>query len=97
MLQGIFAMCWCMDQHMEVMDQRLQIVRCNQKIIHSQRDGPLLEFPDVPVFSPIHVPDPYASLTLAELATFSIGLAWVDDDDEEEEEVSDDEEMEDTE
>jgi hypothetical protein len=58
-----------------MMDQRIQIVRHNQEIIHSQRDEPLQEFPDVPVFSP--VPDPYGSLTPAELATFSIGPARV--------------------
>jgi hypothetical protein len=38
---------------MDVMDQCLQIVRCNQEIIHSQRDKMLLEFPDVPVFPPV--------------------------------------------
>jgi hypothetical protein len=36
MLRGIFATCWRTDQHLDVMDQRLQIVRCNQEIIHSQ-------------------------------------------------------------
>jgi hypothetical protein len=67
-------------------------MRYNQEIIHSQRDKPLLEFPDVPIFPPI--PDPYASLTLAELAAFGIGLAHVSDDDNEEQ-ASDDEETED--
>jgi hypothetical protein len=57
-------------------------VRCNQEIIHSQRDEPLQEFPNVPVFPP--VPDPYGSLTPTELAAFGIGLdrASSDDDDE---------------
>jgi hypothetical protein len=35
MLQGIFATCRCTDQHLDVMDQHLQIVQRNQKIIHS--------------------------------------------------------------
>jgi hypothetical protein len=30
---------------MDVMEQRLQIVQRNKEIIHSQQDGPLLEFP----------------------------------------------------
>jgi hypothetical protein len=59
-------------------------VRCNQEIIHSQWDEPLLEFSDVPVFPP--VPNPYASLTPTELAAFSIGPAHVSDDDDEEKE-----------
>jgi hypothetical protein len=78
---------------MDVLDQRLHIVRCNQEIIHSQQDEPLLEFPDVLVFPPI--PDPYASLTHAELAAFGIGLACVSDDDDDEEQAGDDEETED--
>jgi hypothetical protein len=41
MLLGIFATCRRTDQCLDVMDQRLQIVRHNQEIIHSQRDGPL--------------------------------------------------------
>jgi hypothetical protein len=41
MLWGIFATCRRTDQHLDVIDQRLQIVRCNQEIIHSQRDEPL--------------------------------------------------------
>jgi hypothetical protein len=65
------------------MEQSLQIMRHNQKIIHSQRDEPLLEFPYVPIF-PL-VPDPYTSLTPAELATFGIGPAHVSDDDNDEE------------
>jgi hypothetical protein len=77
------------------MDQRLQIVWCNQEIIHSQRDLPLQEFPVVPVFLPI--PDPYGSLTPAELATFGIGAAHVSSDDDDEAQDDDDEEMEDNE
>jgi hypothetical protein len=50
----------------------------------------------VPVFPPI--PNPYASLTLAELSTFGIGPsrapAGYDDDDDEEEAGDDDEETE---
>jgi hypothetical protein len=38
MLHGIFATCQCTDQRLDVMDQCLQIVWCNQEIIHSQRD-----------------------------------------------------------
>jgi hypothetical protein len=63
------------------------MVRCNQEIIHSQRDELLQEFPDIPVFPPVL--DPYASLTPVELAAFSIGPAHVF--------VDDDEEMEDDE
>jgi hypothetical protein len=70
-------------------------VRHNQKIIHSQWDELLLEFLDVPVF-PL-VPDPYASLTPAELATFGIGTARVSDDEDNEEQDGDDEETEDDE
>jgi hypothetical protein len=51
---------------------------------HSQQEEPLLEFPDIPVFPP--VPDPYASLTPAELATFGIGPTRVFDDDDDDEE-----------
>jgi hypothetical protein len=61
----------------------------------SKRDEPLLEFPDVLVFPPI--PDPYASLTPAELAAFSIGPPRGDDDDNGHEEVREDEEMKDDE
>jgi hypothetical protein len=95
MFRGIFAMCHCTDQHMDVMEQRLQIHRRNQEIIHSQRDELHLEFPDVPIFPPI--PDPYASLTPAELATFGIGPARVDDDNDDDDEANDDEETEDDE
>jgi hypothetical protein len=96
MLRGIFATCRHMDQRLDMMDQCLHIVRRNQEIIHNQRDEPLLEFPDVLVFLPI--PDPYASLTPAELASFGIGPARVDDDnDDEEEEANDDEKTKDDE
>jgi hypothetical protein len=95
MLQGMFATCRCTDQHLDVMDQHLQIVRRNQKIIHSQRDEPLQVFSDVPVFPP--VPDPYSSLTHTELATFSIGHARVSSDDDDEAQANDDEEMKDDE
>jgi hypothetical protein len=44
----------------------------------------------VPVFPPI--PDPYASLTKAELAAFGIGPACAPDDDDDEEEVTNDNE-----
>jgi hypothetical protein len=45
----------------------------------------------VPIFPP--VPNPYASLTPAKLASFGIGLARApDDDDEEEEEAANDDE-----
>jgi hypothetical protein len=95
MFTGIFAMCQHMNQRLDVMEQRLQIVRCNQEIIHSQQDEPLLEFPNVLVF--LSVPDPYASLTPAELAAFGIGPARVSDDDDDEEQANNDEEMEDDE
>jgi hypothetical protein len=54
----------------------------------------------VPVYPPI--PDPYASLTPAELAAFGIGPSCApagsdDDDDDEEEEANDDKETEDDE
>jgi hypothetical protein len=77
------------------MDQRLQIVRHNQEIIHSQWDEPLLEFPDVPVFPP--VPDPYGSLTPTKLAAFGIVPARVSSDDDDEAQANDDEETEDDE
>jgi hypothetical protein len=103
MFRGIFAMCQRTDQRIDVMEQCLQIIRCNQETIHSQRDEPLLEFPDVPVYPPIL--DPYASLTPTELAAFGIGPAHApddddnddDDDEEEEEEANDDEETKDDE
>jgi hypothetical protein len=66
MLWDIFTMCQHTDQRLDVMDQRLQIVRRSQEIIHSQQDEPLHEFLDVPVFPPVS--DPYGSLTPTELA-----------------------------
>jgi hypothetical protein len=65
------------------------------EIIHTQRDEPLLEFPDVPVFLP--VPDLYASLTPTELAAFAIDPARVSDDEDDEEQANNDEETEDDE
>jgi hypothetical protein len=56
MLRGIFTTCRRTNHHLDVMDQRLQIVQRNQEIIHSQQDEPLQEFPDVPVFPPIPTP-----------------------------------------
>jgi hypothetical protein len=70
-------------------------VRRNQEIIHNQRDEPLQEIPGVPIFSP--VPDPYGSLTPAELAAFGIGPARVSLDDDDEAQVDNDEDMEDDE
>jgi hypothetical protein len=78
-----------------VVDQRLQIVRRNQEIIHSQWDELLQEFPDVPVFLP--VPNPYGSLTPTELAAFGIGPAHVCSDDNDEVQAADNEETEDDE
>jgi hypothetical protein len=72
-----------------------QHVRFNQEIIHSQRDEPIQEFPDVSVFPP--VPDPYGSLTSIELAAFGIVLAHVSSDDDDEAQASGDEETEDDE
>jgi hypothetical protein len=82
MLRGIFTTCRCTDQCLDVMDQHLQIVL-------------LQEFPDVPIFPP--VPNPYDSLTPAELAAFSIGPARVSSDDDDEAHADDDEETEDEE
>jgi hypothetical protein len=90
MLWGIFTTCRCTDQYLDVMDHRLQIMRRNQEIIHSQQDEPLQEFPDVSVF-PL-IPDPYDSLTLAVLATFGIGPAHASSDDNDEAQADDDEE-----
>jgi hypothetical protein len=67
----------------------------NQEIIHSQQDEPLQEFSDVHVFPP--VPDPYGSLTPAELAAFDIGPARVSSDDDDEAQANDDKETEDNE
>jgi hypothetical protein len=94
-LWGIFAICRCTDQHLNVMDQCLQIVRCDQEIIHSQRDEPLQEFPDVPVF-PL-VPDPYGSLPPTELAAFAIDPARVSSADDDEAQAITDKETEDDE
>jgi hypothetical protein len=69
--KGIFAMCHRTDQHLDVIEQCMEIVRHNQEIIHNQRDEPLLEFPNVLVYPPIA--DPYASLTPTELAAFGVG------------------------
>jgi hypothetical protein len=77
------------------MDQCLQIMRRNQEIIHNQRDEPLQEFSDIPVFPPI--PDPYGSLTLAELTAFGIGPTHVSSNDDDEAQADDDEETEDDE
>jgi hypothetical protein len=68
-------------------------VRRNQEIIHSQRGEPLLVFSNIPIFPP--VPDPYGSLTPAELAAFGIGPAHVSSDDDDEVQANNDEEMED--
>jgi hypothetical protein len=95
MLWGIFAICRCTDQRLDVMDQRLQIVRCNQEIIHSQCDELLQEFPVVPIFPP--VPDLYSSLTPVELTAFGIDPARVSSDDDDEVQVDDDKETEDDE
>jgi hypothetical protein len=100
MFRGIFAMCHRTDQRMDVMERRLDIVHHNQEILHSQRDEPLIEFPDEPIYPPI--PDPYASLTPAKLATFGIGPSHApivsnDDDDDDDEAANDDEETEDDE
>jgi hypothetical protein len=91
MLRGIFATCQHTDQHLDVMDQHLQIVRRNQEIIHSQWYEPLQEFPDVPIFPPVL--DPYGSLTPAKLATFGIGPTHVSSDDDDEMQANNDEEM----
>jgi hypothetical protein len=95
MLRGIFATYQHTDQRLDVMDQRLQIVQRNQKIIHNQRDEPLQEFPDVPIFPPIL--DSYGSLTPTELAAFGIGPARGSSDDDDEPQTDDDEETEDNE
>jgi hypothetical protein len=92
--RGIFVMCQRSDQRLDVMEQCLQIVRCNQEIIHSQWDEPLLEFPDIPVLPPVS--EPYASLTPTKLVDFGIGPARVFDDDDGEQ-AGDDEETEDDE
>jgi hypothetical protein len=100
MFRGIFAMCHHTDQHMDVMEQHVEIIRCNHEIIHSQQDDLFLEFPDVPVYP--HIPDPYASLTPAELIALGVGPSYApacsdDNNDDDEEEANDDEETEDDE
>jgi hypothetical protein len=42
MFRGIFAMCGRTDQHLDVIELRMEIVHHNQEIIHSQWDEPLL-------------------------------------------------------
>jgi hypothetical protein len=91
-------MCRRTDQHSDVIEQRMVIVRHNQEIIHSQRDETLLDFPDLPVY-PL-VTDPYASLTPIELAAFGVGPSYAPagkDDDDNEEATNDDEETKDDE
>jgi hypothetical protein len=86
---------------MDVMEHCINIICHNQEIIHSQRDEPLIEFPDEPVYPT--VPNPYASLTPDELAAFGIGPSCApttgsdDDDDGDEEATNDDKETEDDE
>jgi hypothetical protein len=71
MFQSIFAMCCCTDQHLDVIEQHMEIVHRNQEIINSQRDEPLFEFLNMPIYSPFT--DPYALLTPAGLAAFRVG------------------------
>jgi hypothetical protein len=97
MFRGIFAMCCRTDQCMDVMEHRLDIVRHNQDLIHYQWDEPHIEFRDEPVYPP--VPDPYASLTPAELAAYGIGPTRApagndDNDNGDEEAANDDDETE---
>jgi hypothetical protein len=90
MFQGIFSMCHHTERRMDVMDRRIDILHRKQEIIHSQRDDPLIEFPEDPIYPPI--PYPYASLTQDELAAFGIGVPrapTVSSYDEEEEEAND--------
>jgi hypothetical protein len=98
--RGIFAMCRCTYQCMDVIEHCINILYRNQEIIHNQRNDPLIEFLEEPVYPPI--PSPYALLTLAELAAFGIGPSHaptVDNygDDNDEEEANDDKEIEDDE
>jgi hypothetical protein len=89
-------MCRRIDQRMDVMDHRIDILRWNQEIIHIQRDEPLIEFPEDPVYPPV----PYASLTLTELAAFGVVFSQAPttgNNDDDEEVANDDEEMEDNE
>jgi hypothetical protein len=97
-VQGIFAMCRRTDQCMDVLDHRIDILHRNQEIIHSQRDEPLIDFPEEPVYPPI--PDPYASLTQAKLAAFGVDVSHAppaSSDNDDEEAANDDEETEDDE
>jgi hypothetical protein len=100
MFRGIFTMCCCTDQCLNVIEKHMEIVHRNQEIIHSQWDEPPLDFPDVPVYPP--VANLYASLTPTELAAFGGGPSYApassdDENDDEEEEANYDEEMEDDE
>jgi hypothetical protein len=98
MFQGIFSMCHRIDQRMDVMEWLISILRRNQEIDHSQRDEPFIEFPEEPVYPPIH--DPYASLTPAELAAFGVGpshASTIDGYGADDDEANDDEETEDDE
>jgi hypothetical protein len=77
---------------MDVLESHTGILRRNQEIIHSQRDEPLLEFPEEPVYPPVL--DPYALLTQAELAAFGVRISRApapDNDDDDKEEANDDE------
>jgi hypothetical protein len=82
-------MCHCTDQRLDVIEQHMEIVHRNQEIIHIQRDEPLLEFPDVPVYPP--VADPYGSPTPTELVAFSIDPSYAPAGSDDEEETEDDE------
>jgi hypothetical protein len=53
MFQGIFTICHRFDLRLDVIEKRIEIVHRNQEIIHNQRDEPLQEFLDVPVFPAI--------------------------------------------
>jgi hypothetical protein len=66
-----------------------------RRLFHSQRDEPLQEFPDVSIF--LLVPDPYGSLTPAELLALGIGPAHVSSNDDGEAQANDDKETEDDE
>jgi hypothetical protein len=108
MLWGIFAMCHHTGQHMDVMERCLDIVHCNQDIIHSQRDEPLIEFLDEDIIhsqrdEPVYplVPDPCTLLTPVELAAFGICPSHAptgsdndddDDDDDDEEKAANNDE-----
>jgi hypothetical protein len=100
MFRGIFAMCRCTNQHMDVLERHTEILQRNQDIIHNQRDEPLLEFLEELINPPF--PDSYASLTQSELAAFDVGVHCApaptgSGDGDDEGEANDDEEMEDDE